>query len=50
MGERGDDLEPVKKHGIPKIVEEKDDFPFIAISPQCPTTSLWTTMTDELHA
>jgi predicted peptidase len=50
MGERGDDLEIVKKHGIPKIVEEKDDFPFIAISPQCPTTSLWTTMTDELHA
>jgi len=50
MGERGDDLEIVKKHGIPKIVEEKDDFPFIAISPQCPITSLWTTMTDELHA
>jgi predicted peptidase len=50
MGERGDDLEIVKKHGIPKIVEGKDDFPFIAISPQCPITSLWTTMMDELHA
>ena len=50
MGERGDDLEIVKKHGIPKIVEGKDDFPFIAISPQCPVTSLWTTMMDELHA
>ncbi len=50
MGERGDDLEIVKKHGIPKIAEGKDDFPFIAISPQCPVTSLWTTMMDELHA
>ncbi len=26
MGERGDDLEIVKKHEIPKIVEEKDVF------------------------
>ena len=50
MGERGDDLEIVKKHGIPKIVEVKDDFPFIAISPQCPMTYMWTMMMDELHA
>jgi predicted peptidase len=38
MGERGDDLELVKKHGIPKIAEERD-FPFVAISPQCPLHS-----------
>jgi predicted peptidase len=50
MGERGDDLEIVKKHGIPKIVEVKDDFPFITISPQCPMTYMWTMMNDELHA
>ena len=50
MGERGDNLELVKKHGIPKIVEKKEDFPFIAISPQCPLTSVWPTMTEELHA
>ena len=36
MGERGDDLELVKKHGIPKILEEREDFPCIVISPQCP--------------
>jgi predicted peptidase len=40
-GERGDDLGLVKKHGIPKIVEERDDLPFIAVSPQCPTHSNW---------
>lgn len=50
MGERGDDLELVKKHGIPKIVEERDDFPFVAISPQCPLHSLWTMELDTLHA
>ena len=49
MGERGDDLELVKKHGIPKIVEERD-FPFVAVSPQCPSRSMWTTELDALHA
>lgn len=49
MGERGDDIELVKKHGIPKIVEKKKGFPFIAISPQCPLISMWTVMIDELH-
>ncbi len=41
-GERGDDLELVKMHGPPKIVEEKKDFPFIVVSPQCPEKSSWT--------
>ena len=36
-GESGSDLSKVKVHGIPKIVEGKKDFPFIAVSPQCPT-------------
>ena len=41
MGERGDDLELVKIHGIPKIAEKQKDFPFIAVSPQCPTEYVW---------
>lgn len=40
-GERGDDLELVKLHGIPKIVKQQSDFPFIAISPQCPLDRWW---------
>ena len=50
MGERGDDLEKVKIHGIPKIVEKQADFPFIAVSPQCPDTSRWTDEIDTLNA
>ena len=42
MGERGDDLELVKIHGIPKIVKTQEDFPFIVISPQCPIEYVWT--------
>ena len=42
-GERGDDLELVKMHGPPKIVAERDDFPFVVVSPQCPADQWWDT-------
>jgi predicted peptidase len=42
-GERGDDLELVKKHGIPKLAEKREDFRFIALSPQCPLDVWWDT-------
>jgi predicted peptidase len=47
-GERGDDLELVKVHGPPKIVASKPDFPFIVVSPQCPSGRSWNN--DELNA
>ena len=50
MGERGSDLELVKKHGIPKIAEQQKDFEFIAVSPQCPADSLWTSELGALNA
>jgi predicted peptidase len=37
-GESGRDLNKVKIHGPPKIVETKKDFPFILVSPQCPNS------------
>lgn len=40
-GERGSDPELVKQHGIARVVEEKPDFPFITISPQCPAGTWW---------
>jgi len=40
-GERGSDLELVKKHGPPKLVEGGKDFPFILVSPQCPANKWW---------
>lgn len=40
-GERGDNINNVKTHGPPKIVETKKDFPFILVSPQCPTGHWW---------
>jgi predicted peptidase len=41
-GERGDDLEKVKTQGIPKILQNKMDFPFVVVSPQCPKDAWWT--------
>ena len=40
-GEPGTDLKLVGKHGLPKIVADKDDFPFIVVSPQCPADQHW---------
>jgi predicted peptidase len=40
-GERGDDLELVKRHGVPRVVEDDPSLPFVAISPQCPAGGRW---------
>ena len=40
-GERGDSLKFVKRNGPPMLIEEGKDFPFILISPQCPSGQRW---------
>jgi len=40
-GERGDNVWQVARHGPPKIVKDKPDFPFIVVSPQCPSGRTW---------
>jgi predicted peptidase len=54
-GEKGSNLEYVKRHGVPRIVEEQPDFPFIAVSPQCPQGQYWSvprlsTLLDEVES
>jgi predicted peptidase len=40
-GERGTNIAKVAVHGPPKIVKEKPEFPFILVSPQCPSNQRW---------
>jgi predicted peptidase len=40
-GERGDDLELVKKHGPPKLIAAGEELPFVVVSPQCPQDLRW---------
>lgn len=40
-GERGNDLELVKKHGPPKLIDAGKDFPMVVVSPQCPDDQWW---------
>lgn len=40
-GERGSDLEILKRHGIPKEIEHGRKLPCVVISPQCPTNERW---------
>jgi len=50
VGERGDDLALVKNHGIAKVVEEREDLPFICVSPQCPADTWWSDHIEALDA
>lgn len=40
-GERGKDLELVKRNGPPKLIAENKDFDFVIVSPQCPELEDW---------
>jgi predicted esterase len=40
-GERGDDLQLVKIHGPPKLLEAGKELPFIVVSPQVPMNERW---------
>lgn len=44
-GESGFDLQKVKAHGPPKLVEAGKQFPFILVSPQAPPQTGWQTET-----
>jgi predicted peptidase len=53
-GERGNDLNAVKIHGPPKVVEKRY-LPFVILSPQCPAGEWWRpesvmALTDEIIA
>ncbi|MGI9472133.1 MAG: prolyl oligopeptidase family serine peptidase [Rubripirellula sp.] len=54
-GERGDNLDLVKKHGPPKLAEQGKQLPFVMIAPQCPSGKRWepwqlNTLLDEVLA
>jgi predicted peptidase len=40
-GQRGDDLDAIKKHGPPKLVQARADFPLVVVSPQCTLGRRW---------
>ena len=44
-GERGDDLELVKIHGPPKLIEQGIDLPFVVASPQVALNEWWSPST-----
>ncbi|NLJ73831.1 MAG: prolyl oligopeptidase family serine peptidase [Firmicutes bacterium] len=47
-GERGTDLNLVKKHGLTMMAEQGEKFPFILAAPQCPVESFWDRQLDAL--
>lgn len=49
-GERGNDIELVKRHGPPQLVENGENLPFVIVSPQCPEESFWEIERDAIIA
>ena len=45
-GERGGDLDKVKRHGPWR---SRGSEPFLVVGPQCPTNKVWPALVDELH-
>lgn len=39
---RGSDLDRVKRYGLPRLLEDDPDFPFVVVSPQAPPDARWT--------
>ena len=48
--QRGDDLNLLKIRGIPQLIDTKDNFPFIVLSPQCPSYYIWPSVFDGILA
>ncbi len=48
MGESGNHLEDLYNTGLPKMIKEGLDLPFLTVMPQCPGDSFWTEETQAL--
>lgn len=40
-GERGEEIERVLRHGLPRELESRPDYPAIVVAPQCPGQTTW---------
>lgn len=49
-GERGSDIDDVRRYGLPKKLETWTDCPFIVVSPQCPADFRWSFLLNDLDA
>lgn len=50
MGERGSNVNDIKRHGPPKLIEAGQSYDAIIVSPQCPESTIWSHQTDALMA
>lgn len=47
---RGNNVQRLRRYGPPRIAEKRGDFPFVLLSPQCPSGKLWTADSASLMA
>jgi predicted peptidase len=49
-GERGDDPDSLASIGLPQILQERSDLPFVTVSPQLPPGEVWTDKGEMINA
>lgn len=50
IGECGDDLDLVTRHGFPRFAKAGEDLPFILVAPQIPANHVWFAYIETLNA
>ena len=43
-GERGADISKLEGSGLPRLLRDRSDFPFVVLSPQCPAGQWWSSV------
>lgn len=49
-GERGDDLNKIYRHALPRYIKEGEEFPAVVLMPQCPGRVVWNNVVFEIKA
>lgn len=47
-GERGENLEHLYRHGVPKLIQSGKEIPAIVLCPQCPAQYVWNNVVEKL--
>lgn len=47
-GERGEKIEHILRHGLPRLIDEGREYPAVVLCPQCPRQFIWNNVVADL--
>lgn len=49
-GERGENIEHLYRHGVPKLIKNGKEIPAVVLCPQCPASFVWNNVVEKVKA